>query len=201
MPRAHVARALAGALALALLAACGQAADSAAVPTLAKLDGWRPGVDPAEIPGSAGFAVLELAYDEADARALWDATVPDGLPDASGSPAVAGIYGDLADLDLTTQVLGVWSSGQSGSCPGWLGSVDTSDGEVAVVEVQDLQGGDGCTDDYNPYSQVVVLGRDQVPAAESLPVAGRLTFATLIDGGLRPTGGSELRAQITAFAG
>ena len=182
-----------------MLAACGSA-DTPAVPTLAKVDGWRSGFDTASIPGQAGFAVLELAYDEAAALALWDAAVPDGLPAASGNPADAGIYGDLADVDLATHVLGLWSSGQSGSCPGWLGSVDIRDGEVAIVEVEDLQGADACTSDFNAYSQVVVLERDQVPPPEALPVAGRRTSATVIDGALR-TGSSTARVQIIAFAG
>jgi hypothetical protein len=185
-----------GALALALLAGCGSG-DDAAVTTLAKVDGWRDGLDDASIPA---FAVLELAYDDADARALWDAAVPDGLPAASGDPVGVGIYGDLAEVDLTTHVVGLWSSGQSGSCPNWLDSVETRDGEVALVAVEDLQGGDACTDDYNAYSQVVVLARNQVPPADALPLDGRLTSATVIDGAVR-TGDSTLRVHVTEFAG
>lgn len=176
-------------------------ADGATVATLAKVDGWRAGLDPASVPGEAGFGVLELAYDDAAASALWSAAVPDDLPTATGGPGDAGRYGSIDDVDLAEQVLGLWSAGQSGSCPGRLESVATDGDVVRLVEVQDLRGGDGCTDDYNPYSQVVALDRDQVPAEGRLPVDGELTVAVVVDGAVLPTDGSALRALVTVFGG
>lgn len=140
------------------------------MPTLAKVDGWRQGLDRAAIPGETGFAVFELADDGARARALWSAAVPEGLSAASGIPTSFGIYGAVEDVDLPDHVVGLWSSGQSGSCPGWPGSVDIDGETVTLVQVEDLQCSDLCTDDYNAYSQVVVLDRDQVPPQEALPV-------------------------------
>jgi hypothetical protein len=217
-------RALAGAVALLLTAGCtsteepaddGAATvpatvpttvpaspdDGAAVVTLAKADGWRQGLDATSIPGDAGFAVLELAYDDEAATALWDAAVPTGLPAASGDPDDAGLYGALDDVDLADHVVGLWSSGQSGSCPGQLASAEADGGTVRLVEVQDLQGGNGCTDDYRPYSQVVVLNRYQVPPQDALPVDGELTFATVTNGAKQPDDGPTLRAVVTAFDG
>lgn len=179
----------------------GALADGTAVVTLAKADGWREGLDPASMPGEAGYGVLELAYDEAAASALWSAAVPDDLPAATGDPVDAGRYGSLDDVDLAEQLLGLWSAGQSGSCPGRLASVATDGDVVRLVEVQDLQGGDGCTDDYRPYSQVVVLDREQVPAEDRLPVDGELTFAVVVDGAVWPRDGQALRAPVTGFGG
>jgi hypothetical protein len=170
------------------------------VVTLAKADGWRQGFETTSMPGEARFAVLELAYDEAAVTALWSAAVPGDLPTASGDPTGAGVYGVPDDVDLADHVLGLWSSGQSGSCPGWLASVATDDETVRLLEAQDLQGGNGCTDDYNPYSQVVILDRDQVPTQDALPVDGELTFAILTDGTPLPGTGQVLRAVVTAFA-
>lgn len=208
---------LAGLVALTLVAGCasatapsGDGPTMASTPitsttpmltTLAKVDGWRQGLDPASMPGEAGFAMLELAYDKADAEALWDAAVPDDHPAASGAPTGVGIYGDVADVDLADRVVGLWSSGQSGSCPGWLGAVQVDEETVKLVDVADLQGGDGCTDDYNPYSQVVVLDRDQVPPREALPVEGQLTSAIVTDGTPLPGNGPVLRGVIRVFTG
>ena len=173
--------------------------DDASVVTLAKADGWRHGLDSTSIPGEAGFAVLELAYDDAAATALWNAAVPDDLPTATGDPTDGGLYGSLDDVDLTQQVLGLWSSGQSGSCPGWLTSMTTDGDSVQLVQAEDLQGGSGCDDSYNPYSQVVLLDRDQVPTQDALPVDADLTFTTLTDGTPLPGTGQTLRAVVTTF--
>lgn len=173
--------------------------DDASVVTLAKADGWRQGLDPTSIPGEAGFAVLELAYDDAAATALWTAAVPDDLPTATGDPADAGLYGSLDDVDLTQQVLGLWSSGQSGSCPGWFTSMTTDGESVQLVQAEDLLGGNGCDDSYNPYSQVVIVNRDQVPSQDALPVDAALTITTLTDGTPLPGTGQTLRAVVTTF--
>ncbi len=146
-----------------------------------------------------GLRVNDRAYDEAGARAIRSAAVPDGLPTTSGAPTGFGIYGDVEDVDLADHVVGLWSSGQSGSCPGWLGSVDSNSGTVTLVQVEDLQGFDLCTDDYNAYSQVVVLNRGQVPPPETLPVDGQLTFAMVTDAVPLPGSGPTLRAVITPF--
>ena len=205
---------MASAFALILLAGCASTttpaddgatsaippADNGAAPsTLAKVDGWRQGLDRAAIPGEAGFAVLELAYDEAGARALWSAAVPEGLSATSGTPTSFGIYGVVEDVNLADHVVGLWSSGQSGSCPGWLGSVDSDRETVTLVQVEDPQGSDLCTDDYNAYSQIVVLNRDQVPPSETLPVDAQLTFAMVTDATPLPGHGPTLRAVITPF--
>lgn len=151
---------------LALAAGCSSGTGSVGADgTLAKLDGWRDGMTHDDV----GFAVLELAYDDATARTLWDENVPDGLPQAEGNPLGAGVYGDLADVDFTEQVVGLYSSGQSGSCPAWVGDVTTdSDGVVTVTRAEDLQGGDGCTDDYNPFRVVIVIDRADVPSQDAL---------------------------------
>src|SRR5690625_239637 len=98
--------------AVLMLAGCSWPPGSS-VETLAKVDGWRGGYEAAE-----PFAVLELAYDDTTARTLWRENVPDGLPDRDGDPLEQGVYGDLADVDLDRQVVGLVSTGQSGSCPG-----------------------------------------------------------------------------------
>jgi hypothetical protein len=137
--------------------------------TLAKIDGWREGMTVEDVP----FAVLEIAFDVATAQALWDENVPDDLPRLEGDPASAGVYGDLADVDLTTHVVGLYSSGQSGSCPGWVRDVRTDgDGSVNVTTAVDMQGGDGCSDDYNPFRVVLALDRDDVPAQDALDARG-----------------------------
>lgn len=104
------------------------------------------------------------------------------------------------EADLAGHVVGLWSSGQSGSCPGWLGSVEVDEETVKLVDVADLQGGGGCTDDFNPYSQVVVLDRAPVPPREALPVEGQLTSAIVTAHGTPPPGnGPVLRAVIRTF--
>ena len=173
--------------------------DDASVVTLAKADGWRQGLDPTSIPGEAGFAVLELAYDDAAATALWNAAVPDDLPTATGDPTDGGLYGSRDDVDLTQQVLGLWSSGQSGSCPGWLTSMTTDGDRVQLVQAEDLLGGNGCDDSYNPYSQVVILDRDQVPTRDALPLDAHLTFAILPAGTPQLAVLREFNAVVTTF--
>lgn len=80
-----------------------------------------------------------------------------------------------------------------------LVSVATDGESIQLVEAQDLQGGNACDEPYNPYSQVVILDRDQVPNQDALPVDGDLTFAILTDG--TPLSGTDqtLRAVVTTF--
>lgn len=162
------------AAALVALAGCAAPESAGSVDVLAKADGWRAGTTPGD-----RFAVLEVAYDRAAAEALWDENVDADLPARDGNPLEPGVYGNLADVDLDEQVLALYSSGQSGSCPGWVGDVSTgADGTVEVSTVQDLRGGDGCTDDYNAYRVVLALDREDVPSADALGTARLLVDDT-----------------------
>lgn len=167
------------------LALSGCTASGTTVGALAKTAGWRDGAADGTRLLDGWSAQLELAYDATTAGALWDSVVRDGLPDASGRPERAGRYGDLADVDFATQVVGLWSAGESGSCPEWLASVTTSGaGEVSVRTGHD---GDTCTADYVFYSEVVVLDRSAVPPADALPATatmnGSATAGVLAFGG------------------
>ncbi|MGY1842193.1 hypothetical protein [Modestobacter sp. SYSU DS0875] len=167
-------RTLAALLAVSCVGACsGPTADG--VTTLVKADGRSPSLGSEDV-GGGYYAVLEVAYDEATAAAAWDAVVPSGLPSADGEPREPGRYGALEDVDLAEQVLVVFSGGQSGVCPGWLGDVSVADGEVHLEERRHVPG-DGCTDDFAPYRLVLAVDRDRVPAAEALP-----TERVLVDG-------------------
>lgn len=62
----------------------------------------------------------------------------------------------------------VWSSGESGSCPGWLADVRTdTDGTVHLE--RDSAGGPICTGDYNPYRMMLAVDRDRLPPRDALP--------------------------------
>lgn len=148
---------------LLALAGCAVLGGPAAERTLAKVDGRRDGAS-----DGGTFATLELAFDAATAERLWADNVPAGLAAADGVPGGTGVYGDLADVDLATSVVALWSSGQSGSCPEWVREVRMVDGVVTVDRAQD---GDVCTADYNPYRLVLVLDRRDVPPVEDLPAA------------------------------
>lgn len=164
---------LAAGCALLMLGACQggpgaspPGAASSVVP-LAKVDGWRAETD----PQIDAFGVLEVAYDQQTAEQLVADNVPTDLPHHTGDPTDPGRYGDLADVDLETQVVALWSSGQSGSCPGWIDDVRTADDGAVTVRRAEDSGPDGaCTDDYRPYRLVVAVSRDDVPAAADLPI-------------------------------
>lgn len=147
---------------LTALPACGTGDPAVAggVRTLAKVDGWRDGQPfPAE-----AFALFEVAADDDAARALWDAAVPDGLPARDGDPREVGLYGDLSDVDLDEQVLALWSSGESGSCPGWLAGVGTSaDGALLSCDDDKHSPTGGCSDDDVAYRTVVAVDRSGLP--------------------------------------
>ena len=94
------------------------------VTVLARVDGFGP-----PSAGAEGGAVLEIAYDEDAARTAWADVVPDGLPERSGDPREAGLYGSLDEVDLDEQVLGVYHGGQSSTCPGcWATCPSTATG-------------------------------------------------------------------------
>src|SRR5690625_7092225 len=101
-----------------LLAGCSAGSVGGSVETLAKLDGWRDG------PGYEGpFAVLEIAYDDDTAAMLWEDNV------GAGQAAHDG----LAEVDLSRQVVALYSSGESGSCPEAVHDVDLDDGTVDIM--------------------------------------------------------------------
>jgi hypothetical protein len=156
------------------------------VTVLAKASGWNPSLHTEDERYGSYFAVLEIAYDEQAARAAWEATVPSDLSERSGEPREAGRYGSLDDVDLDEQVLVVFSGGESGACPGWLGDVSVEDGEVHLEERRHMPG-NGCTDDYNAYRMVLAVDRDKVPADDAVP-----TEDVLVDG-------RALAGLVTAF--
>lgn len=155
-----LARALgaAGALTAALLARCGAMGDDT-VAVLADVEGWDPGLE--ELLADEVWpenAVLEIAYDEAAVEQLLDLAVPVGEDAGRGD-------GEVVDLDR--EVLALWSSGQSGTCPETVRSVRRS-GDLVVLTV-DLDGRKSdCQDDWHPYREIMVLDRAQVPDRRAL---------------------------------
>jgi hypothetical protein len=142
------------------------------VTVLARVDGWRSELtsDP-DGTRQGPLLLVEIAYDEATARDAWADTVPDGLPARSGPPEQDGTYGDLDDVDFADQVVVVYSSAQSGSCPGWLVDVSFALGMVIAAETAAIpEGSDGCNDSRVPYSLVLAVDRAKLPAAEALPI-------------------------------
>lgn len=136
--------------------------------TLAKVDDWRQGLSTPD----GVFSALEVAYDAETAQRLWDENVQGTLPVREGGPAETGVYGDLADVDFDDQVVALWSSGQSGSCPRWLSDVRLDEaGAVVVSEDVDTGGQQGCSDDRHVYRTVVVLDRSAVPDQRDLSAA------------------------------
>lgn len=135
------------------------------VETLAKASGWRDRL--AEELGQ--FAVFEVADDRETAEVAWRDNVPDDLETRDDElPADPGVYGALEQVDFEQQAVVVWSSGESGSCPGWLSDIDHA--EVAVVVEREASGG-MCTDDYNPYRMVLAVDRERLPPPEDLSSA------------------------------
>jgi len=131
---------------------------------LAKAQSWRDGLKRAD----DSFARLEIAYDRATAERAWAANVPDDLPHNPNGAPQPGIFTRFDDIDFQHEVLVVWSSGQSGSCPTWLADLRTAgDGSVKVQESH--SGGPVCTEDYNPYRMVLAVNRGRLPARSALP--------------------------------
>jgi len=138
---------------------------SAPVRTLAKVEGWRPGlVTPPDV-----FSALEIAYDADTAQRMWQENVPVDLAHRRGDPLQFGVYGELGSVDFTDYVVALWSSGQSGSCPGWASAIRSSAGGDLVVE-EDVEtgGNDVCSDDRRVYRTLIVAARDQVPVISDL---------------------------------
>lgn len=179
---------LAAVLLTTVVGACGEesppggggGSDTAAIQPLAKADGWRDGL--AESSFNL-FGLVEVAYDRGTAELAWQENVPDGLPEQDGRPTEPGRYGNLESVDFGTHAVVVWSSGQSGSCPGWLADIRTNpDG---AVELETDQDGSTCTDDYNAYRMVYAVALDRLPEPEQLPVS-----TVIVDG--RSGGASSL---------
>ncbi|HWJ84252.1 MAG TPA: hypothetical protein VNR62_02425 [Cellulomonas sp.] len=153
-------RVVAALAAAALLAGC--SSSTGGITTLAKVDGWRDGFE-----GSRGS--LEIAYDAAATRAMWDDNIASDVPDASGDARRPGVYGSLDRVDFGEQVVVMLSSGQSSSCPALLTKVATSNG-VVMVRTDDGTGlfGGSCTADYAYYRVIAAVDRDAVPTAAEL---------------------------------
>ncbi len=157
-----------GALSLAL-AGCGPAQGGAdeGVTVLAKAEGWRPGLQQ-----SAGFSyvLVEVAADADAAAQAWAENVPSSLSEREGDPAEPGIYAALETVDLSSQLLVVYSSGESGTCPAWVTDLATAEGRVAVTLDSTAEPGGACTDDFRPYRLVLAVDRDRLPPLSELPV-------------------------------
>lgn len=168
-------------LSLGLTAACASESERLVVPTatvpsgtaqtLARIEGWVEGWE----VGMA-FASLQVAYGPEATDALWDAAVPDGLPERDGLPLEDGLYGGLDDVDLRTHVIALYSAGQSGGCSERLTDVTTTAGERNApasvhVRVEQDPGERTCDLVYVPYRVVLVLGVDEVPSERSLSLA------------------------------
>ena len=141
------------------------------VQVLAKADGLR-----ALLGGFHG--VVEVAYDEGAAAQAWAENVPADLARRFGEPELPGLYGDLADVDFDREVLVVYSSGQSGTCPEWLtGAEVTEQGTVQLTTtstprlfatVHGKRVG-LCTADRRDYRLVLAVDRDRLPPISGLP--------------------------------
>lgn len=149
-----------------VLAGCGTGFDTdPALEPLAKADGWRGELEPTATP----FAVVEIAYDRETAEAAWHENVP-GEVEERGSTG-PGVFGDLDRVDFGEEAVIVWSSGESGSCPGWLADIDTAQGRVVLERDRDKSRlSDACTADYRPYRMILAVDRERLPAADELPI-------------------------------
>ena len=155
------------------------------VQVLAKAIGWRWSlVDFHEVEDLYGVAdpygVVEVAYDEVTAAQAWTENVPADLVRRSGYPKLTGLYGDLADIDFDREALVVYSSGQSGTCPGWLTGIEVTERgrELGTVQLTTtfttatpptVPGILKCTADYRPYRLVLLVDRDRLPPISWLP--------------------------------
>ncbi|MFS8478777.1 MAG: hypothetical protein FWJ93_07400 [Micromonosporaceae bacterium] len=173
-------------IALSALPGCGTGAGpgtgaGTGVRVLAKADGWRPGL--LEAPDGDWYVLVEIAFDEETAARAWRENRPADEVPRSGSPIHPGIYGEPTDIDFTTEVLVVFSSGQSGTCPGWLAGIDVDGSGAVQVTTGTFAASRGCTDDYRPYRMVLAVGRDLVPAEHDLPTDDVLVDGRVLDAG------------------
>ena len=171
MKRARVWQLLAGgALLVIVAAACGEqdqatdvsdSADDSSVTVLAKAEGWRDSLD------ETGGAVFEVAPDSDRAEQLWDENVPDDAEQVD-DPGEVGRHADLQEVNFDTQLVAVWSFGESGSCPEWVETVTRAEDGVTVETTRSDE--QPCTDDFHPYRMVLAIDRDLLPEPDTLPV-------------------------------
>ena len=144
---------------------------------MAKAVGWRDGLREFHGDNLSYFGVLEVAYDRPTAEAAWAENVPASIEEIGDSRGRReGQYADLSAVDFQEQVVVVWSSGQSGSCPDWVKDVRIVEGQAMDVRLARTWLG-RCTDDYNPYRMLLAVDREQVPSADELA-----NFTVLVDG-------------------
>lgn len=163
---AYIHRALFAAVLITGLA-CSAVRDG--VSPIAKVEGWAPSAM-AAFGDDQPFAVAEIALDRGSAEKAWRETVGEDLERRIGEPREPGLYGSLDAVDFDSHAVVVWSSGESGVCPGWLADID-SEGATVHIETEEHIPGNGCTDDYNPYAMVVAVPRDRLPDPSLLPTA------------------------------
>lgn len=164
-PRAGAAGFVLAGVASLLLSGCGNSGSAVRsgppeVRTIAREDGPPP-------PGrfaAEPFSQLRLVPDDGIDAVLSEY---EQLPVRDGLPVERGVYGSAEDIQ-SSEVLAVWYSGDSGSCPSFLRGlrVTTDEADIDVAAT----GGDECTADYNSYQQLVVLNRVDLPDLADLPV-------------------------------
>jgi predicted small secreted protein len=137
------------------------------VTVLAKAEGWR-----SDLQQSAGFSyvLVEVAADADTAARAWAENVPSALPDRAGDPAEPGIYRSLETVDFSSQVVVVYSSGESGTCPAWVTDLTVVEGKLVVTLESTAEPGGACTDDFRSYRLVLAVDRDRLPALSELPI-------------------------------
>lgn len=144
---------------------CSVPSPTSPVVTLAKAEGWRTG-----LADDSTFAILEIAYDLETAHRLWDENAGAALAAPTDVPVSAGRYGTLDDVDLGSQVLAVFSSGQSGLCDEWVSDVSRDGPEVDVTTTTGLAD-PSCDAVYVPYRVVIAVDRTAVPREAELGAA------------------------------
>jgi hypothetical protein len=95
------------------------------------------------------------------------------LPRVDGEPLQTGRYADFTGADdlAADEVLVLWYSGQSGTCPSYLHRLRiTALGDVDVDVETDDADLRACSADYNPYRQLVVVPEDALPMSSDLPL-------------------------------
>ena len=92
------------------------------------------------------------------------------LPRVYGDPLETGRYADFTDSDdlAPGELLVLWYSGQSGSCPSYLQELRVT-GNVDIRQGPDW-GSTPCNDDYNAYRQLVVVSEDALPEIGEVPL-------------------------------
>lgn len=142
---------------------------------LVKVDGWSP-TAVAAFGDDQPFGVVEIAPDRQSAEDAWRELVSEDLARQSGEPREPGLYGSLEDVDFGSHAVVVWSSGESGACPGWIADIYVGRATVHI-ETDEHAPGNACSSDYNSYAMLVAVPRHQLPDPSLLPTAD-----VLVDG-------------------